>query len=132
MKLKTMGRVVGAVDTAVWSYAAYLDYKALSLCHADYNMLREFCSGDYPLEYKVSISILIGAGASLATLFTPAIAMAITDGLVDVVKGTHHYFGCKVWQKLTRNQERKEKIQRELEQMLGRIEQPISRKAVSS
>ena len=123
MKLKTLGKVVGAIDTGVQSYTGYLCYRMLS--GIDYNKLGDFFSGDYPLEYKIGV----GAWLGTTVAFTPIVALGVTDGLVDVVKGTHHYFGCRVWQKFTRSQEKMEKIDRELEQMLERIEQPISYKA---
>ncbi|MEK6847945.1 MAG: hypothetical protein AABX50_02375 [Nanoarchaeota archaeon] len=57
--------------------------------------------------------------------FIPLVALGITDGLTDVAKGTHHYFGCRVWQKLTRNPETKRRIEMDLEEQLERIEEDI-------
>ncbi|MBI2146238.1 hypothetical protein HYU22_02775 [Candidatus Woesearchaeota archaeon] len=95
--MKTLGRIVGAVDAAVWSYVGYWDYKMLS--SYDYSKFGEFFTGDYPLEQKIIAGLFVGAEAA----FVPIIASGITDGLVDIVKGTHHYFGMQVWRKLTRN-----------------------------
>src|SRR3989338_3749801 len=114
MKIKYMGRAVGVFDAVAWVIATSLCYKVLS--NANYNFFME----EHPIEHK----LIGGAYLGLVAAFFPISAMGITDGIVDVVKGTHHYFGLKVWQKLTRNQETKAKIQSDLEKQLERIEQP--------
>jgi hypothetical protein len=116
MKLKTLCRAVGAFDAAAWSLVGYGCYNILS--NANYNFLFE----DHPIGHKIIGAAYWGAAAA----FVPIPVLGITDGLVDVVKGTHHYFGCKVWQKLTRNKETKAKIQLELEKQLETIEKSIS------
>lgn len=115
MKIKTLSRAVGAFDAGAWSFAEYVCYRILS--NANYNFFFE----DHPIEHKLIGAVYLGVVAA----FVPISALGITDGLVDVVKGTHHYFGCKVWQKLTRNEKTKAEIQSSLERQLERIEQPI-------
>ncbi len=119
MKIKTASRIVGALDAALWSYVGYIGYQVLS--SFPYEKLQDFFFGDYPLEYKV------GAAASIMFMVAspPVVVLGITDGLVDLVKGTHHYFGLQVWKRLTRNQKRKEKIDTNIKEMLERIEEPI-------
>jgi len=46
---------------------------------------------EHPIEHK----LIGGAYLGLVAAFVPISAMGITDGIVDVVKGTHHYFGLK-------------------------------------
>ena len=46
-------------------------------------------------------------------------ALAI-DGAVDLVKGTHHYIGLQAWKRLTRNPERKAKLEEEIYRMTNR------------
>lgn len=116
MKLKQVERIVGAVDVAVWSFAASICYKMLS--NANYNFFLE----DHPIEHKLIGVAYLGAFAA----FAPISALGITDGIVDIAKGTNHYFGCKVWQKLTRNEKTKAKIQSDLEKQLKRIEYPVN------
>ena len=122
MKVKTICRIGGFVDAAVWSPFVYINYKVLS--QIDYNNLANFFSGDYAFEYKLSQGIVLGTQA----VFSLITALGVTDGLVDIVKGTHHYVFAKAWQKLTRNKERKEKIEKMLEEMLERRENPLPHK----
>ncbi len=78
--------------------------------------------GDYPIEYKVLAGIAIPA---TATLLTAMVAYTV-DGLVDIYKGTHHYFIPKVVRTLTKNQKRREKIDKELNEQLENLEKPIN------
>ena len=126
MKIKTLGRVSGAVTASAFTVCGYFLYKTLP--NIDYNQLINIISSDNPLEYKLlsglASGLAIGASA-LSLALTPLIALGIVDGLTDVVKGTHHYFGCRVWQKLTRNPETKKRIQSELEEQLIKIQKDI-------
>jgi len=116
MKIKQVGRIGGAVDAVAWSFATSVCYRILS--NANYNFIYE----DHPIEHK----LIAGAYLGMVAAFVPISALGITDGIVDIVKGTHHYFGCKVWQKLTRNEKTKAEIQSDLEKQLERIEQPLN------
>lgn len=117
MKLKTLGRLAGAYDAFVGSVTG-------SMC-AYFLSTRQ----DIPSFFIPGLSIsydVVEAGMKLGLGFgILASSFVIADGLTDVVKGTHHYFGCKVWQKLTRNPETKRRIQSELEEQLMVIEQDI-------
>ena len=66
-------------------------------------------------------------GVWFGTVTASALVMplGIIDGFVDTVKGTHHYFGFRVWQKLTRNKKTKEEIDEDLERQPEIIEKPI-------
>jgi hypothetical protein len=116
MKLKTLGRFVGLVNAGAWSCVGY--YTVNFLSKLDTN----FFFQDYPLSYKIA------RGAIILPLVAgvPISVLGLTDGLVDIARGTHHYFGCKVWQKITRNQERKKAIDKDLEFQLRRIEEDVS------
>ena len=116
MKIKQVGRMVGAFDAVAWSLAEYVCYRILP--NANYNFFFE----ENPIEHKLIGAAYLGVIAA----FVPISALGITDGLGDVIKGTHHYFGCKVWQKLARNEKTKTEIQSSLEKQLETIEQPIN------
>lgn len=119
MKLKTMCRAFGICQAGIFSGGLYF-LSDLLIKYSGHS--KEFLLGDYPIEQKM----YIGAYMSGAALIAPLTSLAIVDGLTDVVKGTHHYFGCKVLQKLTRNKEKKEKIQSELEQQLKVTKKDLS------
>ena len=123
MKFKTLGRIAGIVDATAWSIAGYLNYKMLS--NYDYNKFGEFLTGDYPLEHKIVAGLLIGT----EVVFVPIIATGITDGIVDIVKGTHHYLGMQAWRRLTGNPKKKEQIDRVVAEMFDLMERPLSYKA---
>ncbi len=48
------------------------------------------------------------------------------DGLVDTLKGTHHYLGLHIWKRLTRNPEWKIKLQKEIDFWDGKNLTPIT------
>jgi hypothetical protein len=104
MNIRNLGRIGGAVDAGAWSYVGYLYVQLIS--NIDPVRTKEFFLGNYSIETNVGIGFL---GAT-ALLVPPIIAAGITDGLVDIVKGTHHDFGLRVWKKLTRNPETKKSI----------------------
>ena len=112
MKIKTLGRAFGAFEAAAFGVSGYLLYK--NLFNLDYNQLASIIPQDKLLKFY-----------ALELALAPIVLLGIADGLTDVVKGTHHYFGCKVWQKLTRIRETKQGIERDLEFQLRRIEEDI-------
>jgi hypothetical protein len=115
MKVKTIQRIGGAINVGVWGLAGYFCQGLLS--NYNYNFFVE----DHPIEYKLGGVVYLSAVAA----FVPISVLGITDGLVDIVKGTHHYFACRLWQKLARSQKTKDKIQSDLEAHLKRIEEEI-------
>ncbi|MEK7580836.1 MAG: hypothetical protein AAB512_01005 [Patescibacteria group bacterium] len=60
--------------------------------------------------------------ASLETIFCTPYTFLALDGLMDTIKGTHHYLFMKTWQKTTRNPETKLKIQKEIDTMQVKTE----------
>lgn len=115
MKVKTACRIVGTFQTGAFISAGYI------LSNNEYNKLVNVFSAGYPIEYKLESIAYLGA----LTVCSIGTALGITDGVVDVVKGTHHYFGLQVWKKLSRKQETKEKIDKSQQNMLERIEKKI-------
>ncbi len=120
MKIKTAGRIGGLIETAASSFFGYGCLHRL--IEFDYSALAEFMLADYiPNEYKIV------AGASLGTLAlgVPALSLTAIDGIVDMAKGTHHYFGTTLWKKIIKNEETKKKIEKEHEQMFSVLDRPI-------
>jgi hypothetical protein len=104
MKVKTICRMAGVFDTAFWGSFAYFDY----------NIWADLFSGEYTLGYNITSGLLLSTKVGASLIITSGLA----DGLIDIVKGTHHYFYAKVWHKLTRNEKIKEKLGGLLENML--------------
>jgi len=113
MKLKTLGRIVGAYDAFVGGVIGAITGYGL------YKTEPHIFSQDLSTTHRLfdgGLSLGLGVGVLLGSVM-------IVDGLTDLTKGTHHYFGCILWQKLTRNPETKREIQSELEEQLRRIEE---------
>ena len=125
MKLKTGWRIVGTVQTTALTYIGYGIYRVVS--SKEYGRILDILSGDYPVEYKLAGTVILGLDGMLALSLLPT-AFFVADGLVDTAKGTHHYSGMQTWKKLTRNPETKERIQKGIDDLLVKIEQPIFKK----
>ncbi len=120
MKIKTIGRIVGIVELGMSAMAFKVAQGFIS--RTDYSQINEFLTRDAPFLYKVGAATL----AYGIPIFSGVCgALFLAEGGVDVIKGTHHYFGLRLWQKLSRNQETKEKIENDLENMLEVIERPV-------
>ncbi len=52
--------------------------------------------------------------------------LGLIDGLVNIAKGTHHYFGIKLLKQLEIDGEKRQQIQSELEEQLERREKIIN------
>jgi hypothetical protein len=91
MKIKTLGRICGIPSTAAGCYFGHLSLEYFS--KLDYTKIYDVFSGEYPVEYKVAG----GAIAAWPILASAVSSLLLADGLTDVVKGTHHYFGMNVW-----------------------------------
>ena len=100
MKIKTMGRLAGAVNAGIGVTLGVADFYLLA--NSNYDLV-SLLSSDFSNSYKA-----FGAGFQIFLgIYLPLLSLLAADGLTDVAKGTHHYFGCRVWQKLTRNPEMK-------------------------
>ena len=119
MKLKTLGRIGGATVATAFGFLDYCAYEILS--SVDSSGLNNFLSEDYSVEQK----ILTGAYLLAVGMVIPISKLGIIDGITDVVKGTHHYFGCKLWKHLTKNEQTKKEIDSVLEKQLKLIEKQI-------
>ncbi len=119
MKIKQIGRAVGTVQTLISGLATYELINLIT--HIDYSKISEFLTGNYTIEQKVTNSATLGIIYGLV----PATALMTIDGIVDITKGTHHYFALRVWQKLARSKEKKNKIESELEKLLKTIKKPF-------
>jgi len=96
MKYKNHARARGVFQTLLFSGIAY--------------KILEHTLSDIPLPSKI-------VGGGLAVL----VGILAMDGLVDIIKGTHHYFGAQLFKqyyKLTRNYEKVESVNLENEEML--------------
>lgn len=89
-----------------------------------YHTINEALTSNYPL-YQKALGIVT---PMILYALTPIMTAATIDGVVDMFKGTHHYFGCRVWQKLTRNPKTKQKIESDLEEMLKNINKSVQTK----
>ena len=99
MASEKLYRVSGVFNSFVWGCAGYLDYNMIS--SIKYQRVENLLSGSEPLGYKIAAGVLIGTEIA----FIPIIALGLSDGLVDIVKGTHHYVGTNLMQRLTRKKE---------------------------
>lgn len=45
----------------------------------------------------------------------------VVDGAVDAIKGTHRYLELTIWKRLSRNPERKLRLQRDMDWMTGKV-----------
>ena len=99
MRLKNKIRTVSAIPTTILGYVNYnlIQGTVQSLNHSD--------------SYH---TILLG-GIALPITFI------LADYLFDIYRGTHHYFSLKVWSRLTRNPEKRKRMEKELEEMLQAV-----------
>ena len=88
------------------------------LLKIDYENVYELMTKDAPIEHKILAGGFLIGVASLGSL-------AIADGLIDMVKGTHHYVGLNLVKKITRNPERKKKIDEIISNIAERSEEPL-------
>jgi hypothetical protein len=108
MKVKTVGRIYSAAEVGIFSFFDAMTYKALS---HDYESSRTVFESDMPLGYKALAAVpLVFDGLLMA-----AATLGVVEGVVDFCKGTHHYLGMKTWKALTRNPERKEELQKDID-----------------
>jgi hypothetical protein len=119
MKFKSLARIGGACEAAVGIYMGQFGVRSLPL---SYSILEDSLSGKVPPEYVV-------LGATLVTveaLAIPVCGLLATDGLLDVVTGYHHYFGLKMWKRLTKNEKTKDGIDDEIKKMSILKERDVS------
>lgn len=107
MKWKNVTRCFAAAQTIGSAYMANWYISAF-----DDLGLYQYLLDENPLEYKILLTAGLGFSFS-------GIGFIFVDGLVDVVKGTHHYLVGRIWQKLTKSQERKESIEQEIDRQLN-------------
>jgi hypothetical protein len=120
MKKKVAGRIGGAFDAGV-SYLIGKEFCYDTLASIDYGQLHDVLLGDYPIGLKIaaaSVPVVSGVGMAAFTLFG-------IDGLVDIYKGTHHYFGMSTLKALARDPVNKAKIEKEMQEQLKIIEEPL-------
>ena len=122
MKLKTLGRVVGVVQTSGAGYLGYFEYRLLK--NENYGKIIEVLSGDYPFEYKAAGVAILTLDGLMAASAVPLAVMA-ADGLGDIYKGTHHYLGMQIWKRITRNPQTREWVQKGIDDMIVAMERPI-------
>ena len=116
-----MQRFGGAVETTTAGYFAYVIYR---MSDYDHSKLFEVLMGDHPLTHKMLGATLLGL-EEIATAALIPLSIIAADGIVDMVKGTHHYLGMQIWKDLTPNSETKERIQKGIEDMLEKFEKKL-------
>ncbi|GEM_PF-2206134 len=95
-------RTGGGIEAFLFGYGAGILIKSW-----DYQNLAKYLTSDGPLKDKIVVAGLV----SLDAVVVAACGFAVIDGLVDVAKGTHHYFLMQTWQKLTKSEKMKLKIE---------------------
>ena len=97
MKYKYQARIFGVFQTLVFSAVTYQ-------------------SAYYTIFSDGPIYTRLGAG-----VFTGLVSLGVIEGIVDVVKGTHHYFGLQLWKqyaKIRGNHKSVESLDAKIENML--------------
>jgi hypothetical protein len=122
MKRKTLARIAGATAAVVWGYFGYRDYGTIS--SIDYGLLPEFFRGNYPVANKIIEGLKLAGNAASV----PLIAAGMADGLVDLIKGTHHDVGMKIYRKFALSAQTKAQIDKDMAQMYELREKPVSYK----
>ena len=121
MKIKNVCRAEGLLRTGIVTGGNYLLLDTFS--KIDYSKLDDLVFADIPVSYKA-----MGLGwLVLAPVLISGMAFLTLDGIVDIVKGTHHYLGMQTMKRLTKEEEKKRKIESEIADHLSRIEEPIFR-----
>ena len=108
IKYKHYGRIYGTILAG--GVGAMGGYGAFILCPV--------LTQDEPLAAKVFVGAVLGIEVLIGGL-------CIGDGLTDVAKGTHHYLGMRIQQKLTKSEERKADIEGEIQRQLAIREETI-------
>jgi len=118
MKLKTLGRITGAVNTSVGAFFGGLSVYVLS--RSQYDLISIISS-----DLSFSDKLLTGGMLSYAGTMIPISTLLFVDGVTDMVKGTHHYFSGKLHHKLTKNPRTKKGLEDEFESELRNLEKEI-------
>ena len=122
MKVKTVGRLGGAT---VMALSGYLCNRAYYLFSDNYQALNEFFKSESsPLEYKIAVGAFFG----ITGIATAGAGLVFIDGLVDLMKGTHHYTTAQIWKKLSRNENTKRGLDSYLQKILSLREEEFLNK----
>ena len=118
-QLKTIDRVAGAVETGAGYLALkYAAYSFGFLSQINYQKCHDFFTGDYDPLHKLGVGAAIVGIALIGTFASSVGLFFMIDGCTDIIKGTHHYFGLRTWQKLTKSEKRKRDIERDINRQL--------------
>lgn len=98
----------------------------LSVSYSGYSPMMDVITGENPLEGKIIAGFYLLSTSTLGIVASPVVIAGIADGLVDIVKGTHHYVVAQIERALTTNPEEKARIEADMEYQLKRIEEPIT------
>ena len=96
MERKTICRMyktVGVVNTLLFSGVSSVYINKLS---NEYNNYQHILFGDYPSITKLAV----GSYFSIMSLGVPLGLLGVSDGIYDIIKGTHHGLGLLIWDKL--------------------------------
>ena len=111
MKYKTLGRLGGFAEVAAFGFIDKILYDYLPQSFYKDQMLAGYLlEPNEPLENKVIIggTLVVSSIATTLAISAGVITMPfIVDGLVDIVKGTHHNFLMHSIKKFSKDPERK-------------------------
>jgi hypothetical protein len=122
MKLKTLGRINGFLHAAPSGYLLKLSYD--SFLDTDTRIIGAAFDESLPLEYRAPAALYAISKAG-AALCSAAVSLVFIDGVVDMYKGTGHYFGLELVKRFSKDQARKEKIEKEQAETLSVLDKTV-------
>ena len=103
-------RVAGAYQALLFGYCGY----RYIISSYNYPLFVEYLLSERPIEHK----IIAGTIASIDHAVLAAMGFAVLDGTIDIVKGTHHFFGIRLLQRFTKSDKRRINLEKEINEML--------------
>lgn len=110
MRAKTFCRLFGSFESGFSATLFGAGYKVFSDIQ-----FKQYFESESPLSHKIAL----GAYGSILALSTSSMALTFTDGIVDMCKGTHHYFMASLIKNFSRNEETKRNMSNYLEKTVS-------------
>lgn len=119
MKAKNALRAHGIYIAGTCGAASYvITPKVIELYQLLPDPVHELIESEAPLEEKIICGAIVGGIILSSTALDAFISFTAVSGLYDSFACTHYSLHRKVKEKLTRNKEKKEEIQKGIERML--------------